>query len=122
MQPPSFPNLAAIQPQPLPSDAAALRQGEKEDDWFAQDKKKQAHFREQRAKSLIHYLILAIIFLIGFCLAGALIVRACHLILPESWMWLKPGQIQVLDNIGKLAITGALGGFLTRYLTKNAEE
>jgi len=122
MQPPNFPNLAAIQPQPLPSDPAALRQGEKEDDWFAQDKKKQAHFREQRAKSLIHYLILGIIFLIGFCLAGALIVRALHLILPESWMWLTAAQIEVIDDIGKLTITGALGGLLTRYLNKNAED
>lgn len=122
MQPPKSPNLAAIQPQPLPSDPAALRQGEKEDDWFAQDKKKRAHFREQRAKSLIHYLILSLIILAGICLAGVLLVRACHLVLPSRWMWLTTAQIQVLDSIAKLAITGALGGFLTRYLTKNAEE
>jgi hypothetical protein len=122
MQPPNFPNLAAIQPQPLPSDPAALRQGEKEDDWFAQDKRKQAHFREQRAKSVIHYMILGLIFLTGISLAGAIMVRTLHLILPQRLMWLTAAQIEVIDNIGKFAVTGALGAFLTRYLTRNAED
>lgn len=116
------PNLNAIQSQPLPSNPEALRQGQKEGDWFAQDKRKRAHSREQRAKGVIHYTLLAIIVLAGFCLAVALLTRAFHLIAPQELMWLKEPQLDTLDELAKFAATGALGGFLTKYLTRNSED
>ena len=115
------PNLNAIQSQPLPLNPDALRQGQQEDDWFAQDKRKRAHSREQRAKGVIHYTLLAIIILAGVCLAGALLTRAFHLIAPEELMWLKEPQLNTLDQLAKFAATGALGGFLTKYMSRNSE-
>jgi hypothetical protein len=122
MQSPNIPNLDAIQAQPRAFDANALKQGQQEDDWFAQDKKQKAHFRDQRAKNVLHYGILLLIGLVGISLACAIVVRVFHLVASDKAMWLTTEQLDTLDNFFKFAATGALGGLLTKYLTRNVIE
>ena len=122
MQSPNILNLDAIKSQPRAFDANALKQGQIEDDWFAQDVKQKAHFRNQQAKNVLHYGILLLIGLVGICLACAIVVRVFHLIASDKVMWLTTAQLDTLDNFFKFAATGALGGLLTKYLNRNVIE
>lgn len=118
---PKFPNLDAIRAPTVPSDAASLRQGEKEEDSFVQDRKRREHKREQQAKATIHLVIQANIIAAGAIILICLVIRGLHLILSEEWMWLNTTQIERLDNLFKYAGSGAVGSLLTRYLNKNVE-
>jgi len=118
---PKLPNLNAIQAESTPSSSTS-RQSKKEKELFEHDKLKNAHNREQRARNVLHYAILVLLGLVGFCLAAGIVVRVIHLVASESIMWLTKAQLDTLDDIFKLASSGVLGGLLTRYLTRNVEE
>ncbi|PIQ20804.1 MAG: hypothetical protein COW65_12845 [Cytophagales bacterium CG18_big_fil_WC_8_21_14_2_50_42_9] len=118
---PKLPNLNAIQAETPPSSSTS-RQSKKEKELFEHDKLKNAHNREQRARNVLHYAILALLGLVGFCLAAGIIIRVIHLVASESVMWLTKAQLDTLDDLFKLASSGVLGGLLTRYLTRNVEE
>ena len=119
---PKLPNLNAIQAEPNQSNSTVSRQSKKEKELFEHDKLKNAHNREQRARNVLHYAILAILGLIGVCLAFGIIIRVFHLVAAESLLWLTTAQLESLDNIFKLATSGALGGLITKYLSRNVEE
>lgn len=124
-QPPSTPNidnLNVIRPESVVADPNALAVAQQEDNFFAQDKKKREHVREQRVKSAINYVIVGVIVISGLLLVTAIGVRVVHMIIPESYGWLSEKQIGTLDNLAKYAGSGALGITLTKYLSKNIGE
>ncbi|MBC3539339.1 hypothetical protein ACFSC6_17475 [Rufibacter sediminis] len=116
--PPSL-DLGAIRASPPPQ--AALRKAREEDEWFASDRRKREHQREQGARTIIHWAIQANIIMAGIIIAICLGVRGFHLIAAEDWKWLTKEQVDLLDNLAKYAGSGAVGSLLTRYLTKNID-
>ncbi|ALJ00039.1 hypothetical protein [Rufibacter tibetensis] len=112
-------NLTAIKASPPPQ--AALRKAKEEDEWFASDRRKREHQREQGARTIIHWAIQGNIIVAGIIIAICLGVRGFHLIAAEEYKWLQKEQIDLLDNLAKYAGSGAVGSLLTRYLTKNVE-
>ena len=119
---PKSPNLDAIQAEASQVSPAASRQSRKEKELFDQDKLRNAHTREQRAKNMIHFGILIILSLVGLCLMVAIVIRVIHLFASEKYMWLTAAQLDTLDNMFKFAASGTIGALLTKYLNKNVED
>ncbi|KAA6430722.1 hypothetical protein ACD591_17925 [Rufibacter glacialis] len=122
--PPSSPSshldLDAIRASPPPT--AGLRKAKEEDEWFASDRRKREHQREQGARTIIHWAIQGNIIVAGFIIAVCIAVRGFHLIAAEEYKWLDKEQVGLLDNLAKYAGSGAVGSLLTRYLTRNIDK
>ncbi|WP_324671539.1 hypothetical protein [Hymenobacter sp. GOD-10R] len=116
---PPLPDLSAIRGEKRPTRKTKLATDEQ--DWFEQDKRKGAHRRDQRAKNVIHYTVLSLVVVAGICLAVGIVIRVCHLILPQNELWLTKEQTDFIDHLAQLAGSGVLGGLLTKYLGRNIE-
>jgi len=75
---------------------------------------KQTH-REEQLKTNLHKVFVCIIWVAFSAFVVVFLIRVVHFILPGHWAWLTDLQIQGID---KLIFSGAIGGFIGRYLNK----
>ena len=84
--------------------------------------KKQAdHTRSELVKDVFNWSIIALIVLAGVLAATSLSIRTLHLLLPRCWLWIDSARIDVLDHLGQLIVTGALGGVAYKYFNKQID-
>jgi hypothetical protein len=70
--------------------------------------------RLEKLKQTLHEAVRWIIVVLAFGIAGCILVRILHLVLPESWLWLDEPRIEEIDH---LLLSGALGALLSRYIS-----
>ena len=115
-------NLSAIGLGAIPApSAASLQSAQDEAAFYAADKKKQGHKRDQRSKDVVHYGTLCLIILAGFCVAAGLVTWTLHQILPTPKHWLDKEQVDSIGKAGALILSGTVGALGSKFLTRNSE-
>jgi len=72
------------------------------------------HKRNEGLKNVIHRIITVLAWFGFICIIIILSIRIIHLISPCSWYWLKTDKINEID---RFLFSGAIGGFVARYIT-----
>lgn len=71
--------------------------------------------RHEHVKQNVHRVFICLIWTVSTLAMVVIIIRILHLIMPECWYWLTTENIQQID---KFLFSGAIGGFLGRYIDK----
>lgn len=84
----------------------------------AKEELRDLNFMDEVAKQSIRTLINRAIFWGGhillFMIILVLIVRVCHFVFPEGYLWLTQARLKEIDHI----IIGMTAGFATRFLPR----
>jgi hypothetical protein len=98
--------------KPVPADASPPTpdaNSEKEQKLFASPDET----RREALKQSIHWGIIIAVRVAAVCVILLFVVRIWHLGSPDKGRWLSAEELQQIDH---LLFSGALGGFLVRYL------
>lgn len=115
-------NLSAIGLGAIPSpSAASLQSAQDEAAFYAADKKKQGHKRDQRSKDVVHYGTLCLVVLTAVCVAAGLVTWTLHQVLPTTKHWLSKEQVDSIGKAGALILSGTVGALGSKFLARNSE-
>jgi len=71
--------------------------------------------RNDDLKGYFHKLVKGFVFVAFIAFSGVFLIRIYHLVAPPCTYWLPAEQVQGID---KILFSGAIGGFISRYLSK----
>lgn len=113
-------DLKAIGSDAAPS-KAAFQAANKEVDVFEQDKRAGAHRRDQRSRNTVNIAVVVLVCVAAFVACCGMLAWTWHALAATRLCWLETERLKTLEHLGQIAVGGALGGLLVKFLTKNIE-